>query len=467
MNTHRRLSAERSDGAPIRILHISPTDTEGGAAMGAYGMHKALQRCGADSLMLVQRKYSDDPSVITQGAGPHFMMEALRDRFDRLPLRLQRRQPDSWWTVGLMSIDVSTAVRKLDPDIVQFHWGGRGAAPIETLKRIRHVPIVWTLRDMWPLTGGCHYSGGCQRFLSGCGRCPQLGSSRTNDLSSWQWKRKHRAWREANITFVALSRWMAGYAKQSPLVFGKPVSVIPNGVDTEIFRPMNKAAARRIWRLPMDRPIAMFGALFGTQDPRKGFAYLRDALGRLGKGPRGRELLAVIFGADSGPADLGIETRYMGLIRQRNDLASLYACADVMVVPSTEENFGKTALEAMACGVPTVAFANTGQLDIIDHKLDGYLAEDRSAEDLARGILWCMGDAERAAMLSRNARLKVEKCFDIRVVARHYVTLYGRLLEARQRASDEAGAIVFDYAKEMASGPLIAPITTGHGRGAA
>src|SRR5690606_97251 len=342
MNTHRRQSVERPDGTPIRVLHISPTDIEGGAAMGAYGIHKALQRSGADSLMLVQRKYGDDPSVITQRAGGHFLMEALRDRFDRLPLRLQRRQPDSWWTVGLLSIDVTAAVRKLDPDIVQFHWAGRGAAPIETLKRIRHVPIVWTLRDMWPLTGGCHYSGGCQRFLSGCGFCPQLGSAHARDLSAWQWRRKHRAWRDANITFVALSRWMASYAKQSPLVFGKPVSIIPNGVDIEVFRPMSREAARRIWRLPTNRPIVMFGALFGTQDPRKGFSYLRDALRHLAAGDKGRDLLAVIFGADSGTQDLGIETLYMGTIRERNDLASLYACADVMVVPSTEENFGKT-----------------------------------------------------------------------------------------------------------------------------
>jgi glycosyltransferase involved in cell wall biosynthesis len=467
MNADRGTSAEGTAGTPLRILHISPTDIEGGAAMGAYGIHKALQRSGVDSLMLVQRKYSDDPSVITHGTGPQFVMEALRDRVDRIPLRFQRRRPDSWWTVGLMSIDVSAAVHDLEPDIVQFHWAGRGAAPIETLRRIRYLPIVWTLRDMWPLTGGCHYSGGCQRFLSGCGRCPQLGSPRANDLSSWQWARKHRAWRNANVTFVALSRWMANYARQSPLVFNKPVSIIPNGVDTGTFRPMDKVAARKVWGLPEDRRIVMFGALFGTQDPRKGFSYLSDALRRLAASKAGDKLLAVIFGADSGDRDLGVEARYMGTIRERGDLAALYACADVMVVPSTEENFGKTALEAMACGVPTVAFANTGQLDIIDHQLDGYLAEDRSAEDLARGILWCLEPGQRAAMLSRNARVKVEKCFDIGVVAQHYVTLYGRLLEERRQASAEVGSPAFARAKEMASASLIAPITPGHGRGTA
>jgi glycosyltransferase involved in cell wall biosynthesis len=436
--------------------------------MGAYGIHTALRHAGVDSLMLVQRKFSADPTVITQGFGAQVLIEALRGRLDRLPLRFQRRQPDNWWTVGVMPIKIASAVRSLAPDVVQFHWAGRGSAPIETLRAISHLPIVWTLRDMWPLTGGCHYSGGCQRFLTGCGACPQLGSDRTRDLSAWQWRRKQRSWRNVNITFVALSRWMANYARQSPLVFNNTVSIIPNGIDTRTFAPMDKTIARARWGLPQKRPIVMFGALFGTQDPRKGFAYLRDALRGLAGRSEAKGLLAVIFGADESAEDLGVEAKYVGMVRGRTQLAELYACADVMVVPSTEENFGKTALEAMACGVPTVAFANSGQLDIIDHRVNGYLAEDRSSDDLARGILWCLDQERRTGSLSRNARDKASRKFDTAVIAQQYVALYSRLLDARRATSSEPRKDAYHDAISTAAivhGPLVAPVTHGHGGG--
>lgn len=470
MNTDCRPSVSGAGAPPFRILHVSPTDIEGGAAMGAYGIHTALRNAGVDSLMLVQRKHSADPTVFTQGYGAQVLVEALRGRVDRLPLRVQRRQPDSWWTVGVMPIRIAAAVRRLSPDLVQFHWAGRGAAPIETLRAISHLPIIWTLRDMWPLTGGCHYSGGCQRFLTGCGACPQLGSDRSRDLSAWQWRRKQRSWRNVNITFVALSRWMANYARQSPLVFNNAVSIIPNGIDTQTFAPMDKTLARARWGLPQKRQIVMFGALFSTLDPRKGFSYLRDALRGLAHRPDAKAMLAVIFGAEDGPEDLGIEAKYVGVVRGRTQLAELYACADVMVVPSTEENFGKTALEAMACGVPTVAFANTGQLDIIDHRVDGYLAEDRSSEDLARGILWCLEQERRTGSLSRNARDKATRKFDIGKIAQEYVALYARLLESRRAAPNSVGQSAFQDAVSAAAivhGPLVAPVTHGHGGGAA
>jgi glycosyltransferase involved in cell wall biosynthesis len=470
MNTDSRPSVTAAGPRPFRILHVSPTDTEGGAAMGAYGIHTALRNAGVDSLMLVQRKFSADPTVITQGLGAQVLVEALRGRVDRLPLRFQRRQPDNWWTVGVMPIRIAAAVRRLAPDLVQFHWAGRGAAPIETLRAISHLPIIWTLRDMWPLTGGCHYSGGCQRFLTGCGNCPQLGSERARDLSAWQWRRKQRSWRNVNITFVALSRWMANYARQSPLVFNNTVSIIPNGIDTQTFSPMDKTIARARWGLPQKRPIVMFGALFGTEDPRKGFAYLRDALRSLAGRPEGKGMLAVIFGAEDSAEDLGVETRYVGIVRGRTQLAELYGCADVMVVPSTEENFGKTALEAMACGVPTVAFANTGQLDIIDHRINGYLAEDRSSDDLARGILWCLDQERRTDSLSRNARDKAARKFDIGVIAQEYVALYARLLEGLRAAPSDVRNEAFHdtvSAAAIVHGPLVAPVTHGHGGGTA
>jgi glycosyltransferase involved in cell wall biosynthesis len=428
----------------MRVVHVSPTDVEGGAPRGAYNLHKALCAAGAESLMLVQRKYSDDPTVLTPGGAPRTIYDALRDRLDRVPLRLYDWQSHNWWTVGWLPFDVSGAIHRLKPDVVQFHWVGRGAVPFKTLARVSRYPIVWTLRDMWPLTGGCHYSGGCDKFATGCGACPQLGSRREFDLSRWQWRRKHRAWKGVAITYVALSRWMAACARRSPLTHGNEVTIIPNGVDVERYAPVDKAAARAAWHLPRDKRIVLFGANNSTTDPRKGFAYLSQALQILAARGWAERALAVVFGARAGAPRVGLDVRYMGYLRDDVSLALLYAGADVMVVPSTEENFGKTAIEAMACGVPVTVFANTGQFDIVDHKVNGYLAENLSAPDLAQGIAWCLEEGAKGDGLGRRAREKAVRCFDIRTIAGRHLSLYHRLLEERCRVADamagEAGA---------------------------
>lgn len=419
----------------MRVVHVSPTDLEGGAPKGTYNLHKALQAAGVDSRMLVLRKISDDPSVVTRAQKDSVAYAALRDRLDRLPLKLYDWKRHNWWSVGWLPFDIRESIRRLAPDIVQFHWAGRGAIPIGTLPSLRPYPLVWSLRDMWPLTGGCHYSGDCLKFVSGCGRCPQLGSNARYDLSRWQWRRKYRAWRKVSVTYIALSNWMARCARDSPLTFGNEVVVIPNGIDVRRFSPTDKATARAAWGLPADRRVIMFGAFHSLTDPRKGFAYLAEALRMLAQQGWAERATVVVFGADHGAVDTGLPVRCVGVVQDEASLALLYSCADVMVVPSVHENAAKTAIEALACGVPVTAFANTGQFDLVDHKLNGYLAENLSAADLARGIAWCLERMEQDSELSRAARAKAVSCFDINEIAVRHVGLYERLLAARRESS--------------------------------
>lgn len=415
-----------------RILHISPTDIEGGACLGAYNLHKALQRAGADSRMLVLRKFSDDPSVTTRGRGMLAKLDALRDPLDRLPLRAYDWDRLHWWTVGWLPFDLRQAVDRLKPDIVHLHWAGRGMVPIRALARLRRYPLMWSLRDMWPLTGGCHYANDCTKFVTGCGACPQLRSKSEADISRWQWRAKQRRWRNVPITYVALSNWMAEQARRSPLVGDNEIVRLANGIDVERFQPTDKAAARAAWHLPADRQIVLFGANFAVGDPRKGFAYLAEALRRLSAAGWNRRVLAVVFGAEQGRENLGIPVRYVGHIRNNAELAGLYSAADVMVAPSLYENAAKTVMESLACGTPVAAFANTGQVDLIDHKRSGYLALDRSAEDLAAGIAWCLDRQREGDALSRGARLKATTEFDIDVIAHDHLFLYERVVAARR-----------------------------------
>ncbi|MGE0151525.1 MAG: glycosyltransferase [Reyranellaceae bacterium] len=421
-----------------RILHISPTDTQGGACLGAYNLHKALQRCGADSRMLVLRKFSDDPSVVTRSHPLLRRIEALRDPLDRLPLQPYRWERNGWWSVGWLPVGLKRAIDRLRPDIVQFHWVGRGMVPIRELARLQDYALVWTLRDMWPLTGGCHYAGDCTRYVSGCGACPQLGSTAQLDISHWQWRAKRKYWRDLPITYVALSHWLAREARRSPLVGANEVIRLPNGIDIARFRPTDKAAARAAWELPADRRIVLFGAMHALVDPRKGFSYLVEALRRLAAQGWKERALAVVFGANRIEGDFGLPVRFMGQVRNGEALARLYSAADVMATPSLYENAAKTVMEAMACGTPVAAFGNTGQFDLIDHKLNGYLAQDRSADDLAAGIAWCLKRMQADTALADQARLKAVVQFDIEAIARDHLALYERLLAVRRQREEAA-----------------------------
>lgn len=413
----------------MKVLHLSKSDIDGGAARGSFWLHEALKARGVDSSMMVARKYSDDDTTIQLPSKLARFTARLRGRLDEWPLRPYRKTDESYWSVNWVPARLGQFVKEMAPDILHLHWVGAGFLPVSALKQF-NCPVVWTLRDMWAFTGGCHYTAGCERYQQTCGACPQLRSTDDEDLSRTIWRRKRKYWRDVDLSLVPISGWLGDCARESTLFSACPIEVIPNGLDLDNFRPSDRRQARRLWNLPEDRKIIVYGAVKATQDRRKGFPELLAALKELGQSAAASELLLVVFG-DLNPGDVpdtGIETRYVGYIDDDAKLSHLYAAADVAVMPSLQEAFGKTIIEAMACGTPVVAFASGGPLDIIDHRHDGYLAEPFSPTDLARGIVWCLDEVSRANDLGARVRAKVEAEFDIGVVADRYRDLYERIL---------------------------------------
>ncbi len=197
------------------------------------------------------------------------------------------------------------------------------------------------------------------------------------------------------------------------------------------FKPLDKGLSRRTLDLPQDKKIVLFGAVNSVNDPNKGFRYLKQAMQLLATDGWSETTEVVIFGASepSTHHDLGLKTRYLGYLHDDISLALIYSAADVAVVPSIQEAFGKTALEAMACGTPVVAFGATGLLDIVEHEQTGYLAQPYESAELAKGIAWILEDAERLSDLRHQARARVEREFDIQHVAKRYLALYEEILE--------------------------------------
>jgi glycosyltransferase involved in cell wall biosynthesis len=324
---------------------------------------------------------------------------------------------------------IAPKVRQLNPDIVHLHWICNGFMQIETLSKLNQ-PLVWTLHDMWPLTGGCNYSKECDRYTQSCGACPQLKSTREQDLSRWVWRRKAKAWKNLNLTIVSPSHWLADCARSSPLFRNRRIEVIPHGLDLTKYRPIDWKIARQLLNLPTDKQLVLFGASPGTTgDQRKGFHLLQLALQRLGKLSFQNRLELVIFGDSQSDQslDLDFSVHYLGQLHDDLSLALAYASADVMVVPSLQEAFGQTASESLACGTPVVAFNATGLQDIVEHQRNGYLAKPFEIEDLIQGITWILEDCDRHQKLRAGARKKAEQEFGLELQAQRYLSLFNQI----------------------------------------
>ncbi|CEN43423.1 Glycosyltransferase, group 1 family protein [Capnocytophaga canis] len=415
----------------MKILHINTTDIEGGAARAAYRLHRALLENGVDSNMLVQSKKSDDYTVKTVFKSKiGKFIGALRPFLDVLPLKIfyKKRTKTPFSPAWVPFSKVADRINELDPDIVHLHWVAGGMLRIEDLAKIKKT-IVWTLHDMWAFTGGEHIDEGQRHYIANCGNSKVLNSGKEKDLSRKGWERKKKTYQKTqNLVIVSPSKWMYDEARKSSLLRSKKHIHMPNVLDTKVFKPINKQIARSLWNIPKDKKIIIFGAISATNDLNKGYDLLKEAIKRL----QTENVEIVIFGSSTPKKEeqLNYKITYVGRLYDDISLVTLYSCADVMIVPSKQENLPQTVTEAMACGVPVVAFNTTGIPTIIDHKIDGYLASPFDSEDLKNGIEWVLNN-ESYEQLSKNAREKIERHFSNEVLISKYISLYKKCLNEK------------------------------------
>lgn len=410
----------------MKPLLLSTSDIEGGAARAAYRVHEGLRAIGIPSQMLVRAKLSRDKNVAVQSS----LLTKLGPSLSGWPLRPYPKRDRTLFSAQWSPDAIAASVSQIKPDIVNMHWVCNGYLQIETLKKINR-PLVWTLQDMWPMTGGCHYSQDCFGYKQSCGNCPQLHSDREQDLSRKIWQQKQKAWQGLNLTIVTPSRWMTECVQASSLFQDRRVETIPFCLDTDAYRPHDKTAVRQILNLPTDKKIIVFGALAATSDKRKGFDLLTASLQKLSQSGLADNVEVAVFGSSvpANPVDLGFKAHYLGHLNDDLSLSLAYSAGDVMIVPSLQESFGQTASESLACGTPVVAFDATGLRDIVDHEQNGYLAKPYSAEDLAQGIAWVLQNCDRHQALVANAREKAVQAFSLHLQAKQYVALFEELLK--------------------------------------
>ena len=406
----------------MKVLHVTSNLT-GGAGTAANRLHRALRGLGVHSRMLVGEAELDQWDVKGKAGTTGRLRAKLRGWLSELPQRLYPESERSKsFSVNFLPTTTIQHINRLDPDVVHLHWINEEFLRIEEVQRIR-APIVWTFHDMWPVTGGCHYSYGCEAYTEACGQCPHLGSSRARDLSRSVHKRKASTWSQVDIRAITPSTWLEKCVRRSSIGRHLSVRTIHNGLDLDVFSD----------RTGDDSNTETKSVLFGAErveHPRKGMRKLLEALRVYRQMDDAGELHIRVFGSRTDPAslrDLPFDVESLGYISSEEALAEVYSRADVMIVPSLQDNLPQTAVESMACGTPVLAFRTGGLSDIVDHKENGFLAEPFDPEQLARGLRWVL-HARHTSSLSERARASAEKRFDHKTQAKSVKQVYEQAL---------------------------------------
>ena len=410
----------------MKILHLSTDDFSGGASRAAYRLHTALLQCGIDSKMRVLNHQTANDRVIS-GRGPRTLFDKVKGRVQKKWREFSER---NWKTDNLImhsfgqtSAGIVEEINASDADVVNLHWIVN-LLSIEDIGKISK-PVVWTLHDMWAFCGGEHVvdDDASARFRIGYFPDNRPHGESGPDLNRQAWETKKACWARQTFNIVTPGHWMAGCARNSILFRDAPITVIPNPIEMDhLWRPLPKSFARAVLGLDQNKQYVLSGSAGGMQH-LKGEDLLMQAMSKVAS-PETIELL--IFGQyqPAGQSHWPCTVHWLGPVRDDHVMTLIYSAADVMAVPSRQDNLPNTAVEAHACGVPVVAFNIGGLPDIIDHQQSGWLAQAFDTASLAEGILWVLADQSRWDQLSLNARAIAQKRFSPQVVVQQYMHVY-------------------------------------------
>ncbi len=411
----------------MKIVHLSHSDISGGASRAAYRVHNMLIRNSIDSVMWVDNKKSENNTVF----GPSSKIEKfINDKKQHLRFPINKILNSKLFGMHSPSILPSKWLNKInfsDADIIHLHWIQGEMLSIKQISRITK-PIIWTFHDMWPFCGCEHYAYN-SRYSEGYKTINRSQNEyRFFDINRWRWEQKIKFFKKP-IQVISPSSWMTNCIKKSYLMKDWPVQTIPHPIDVFKWYPLEKNNLRKELNLPQNSKIIIFGAAGGVNDVRKGFKLLVNALKYLKNTVVNKSFNLIIFGGNNKDfhKEIDFKIHYFNEIHDDKILQKLYSAADLLIVPSKLETFGLTALEALACGTPVVAFRNTGLTDIIEHKKNGYLAEFLDERDLAEGVSWVLENLSKN-ILNKNSRERAKKYFSEEVIIKKYENIYQNLL---------------------------------------
>ena len=420
----------------LKVVHLNTYDGNGGAGRACLRLSDALNENGVQSEVIVYYKFGKNSKVssFTNGifAKAMAVFNIMAERYLAKILVKAVKTPFSLQWFGKSIINHP---KLKEADVIHLHWVNHGFLTPKFLAELDELekPVVWTFHDSNAFTGGCHVRYTCENFHQQCGNCPVLRLSGKTDISNKTWLRKQKAYSEFNFHIVAPSNWMANSVKQSSLLGIRNISVVPNTIEIDVFKPYVKAEAKQILKIPANHFVLMSGFMPSKNDKHKGTQYLIDALNELARRPEipNEQIELVIFGNkdEKNMPEFPFKTTFLGTINKDEHLAKCYAAADAFITPSLEDNLPNTVMESLACATPVIAFKTGGIPDMVSHLQNGYLADYKSSADLADGIEWLFLHEDKEAV-QKEARRTILNRFAPAVIATQHEEIYQTLINA-------------------------------------
>jgi glycosyltransferase involved in cell wall biosynthesis len=413
----------------MRILHINQSDISGGAAIAGYRLHKGLLQKGMDSRLLVGNAETKDAQIalIPTFEKPENLIFHLTSR---LGLNFVHH---------LGSFKVLNHQFFINADILNFHnlhssplFYGSPFSYLAISALTKTKPAVFTLHDMWSFTGHCAYSYDCDRWKIGCGKCPypEAYPAIQRDNTHLEWTLKNWVYEHSHLTIVTPSRWLAEQAQLS-MLSRFPVHHIPNGVETNLYQPLDPEQCKAVLGIPVTKRVLMFGAeILG--DLRKGADLLLKVLQGLPQSLKS-EVLVLTFGksGDEITKAAGMEVFNLGYIGGDRMKAIAYSAADLFLFPTRADNLPLVLQESMACGTPMVSFNVGGVPDLVRSGITGYLAKPEDIQDFQDGLLELLEDIDLRTQMGQNCREIALQEYSLDLQIRRYLDLYKQMLNQK------------------------------------
>jgi glycosyltransferase involved in cell wall biosynthesis len=407
----------------VLLIHEHGRAFGSGGVIAMYRLHRSLRDAGVESMIACRKREIDQADVVELPRAD--FMENLLGKIS--------------WRLGLNDVHCvsSFKIGKFQPfrdaDVINIHGMHSNFFNYLALPGIsRHKPVILTLHDMWNLTGHCAQSYECERWKTGCGQCPHLGTFPpvSRDATRVEWKLKNWAYRRSNITVVSPSRWLMNMCADS-MLSQFPIHHVPNAVDIEAFRPLDKQTSRHALKIPNNKRVLMFASA-ALNDPMKGGQLLLESLRKLSPGIK-ENLLLLLLGDCGEEMARAAEIPAIGLgyVKDDHEKVVAYSAADVFVLPSRAENHSLVLLEAMACGTPCAAFDVGGNGEIVKHMQTGYLARRDDAADLANGLARLLDDSDFRSAAASASREVIVREFSLAQQTRKYIDLFHSAIAQR------------------------------------
>ena len=401
----------------MKVLHIVGGSIKNGAFKGAAILHKGLLKENIDSKILNDSNLKIQNIQLEQDKKIVSIKERLLlNILNKIYVTIEKilkfiflHSPRETFSISILGFDITKFKEYQEADIIHIHWLGQGFINLNSLSKI-DKPVVWTMRDMWPFSGGPHYTMDFEKYEK----------SRISQLIKNYKKKNYKK----NFIFVAVSKWLKKEAERSSVLKNYNIIQIDNNIDTSNFEELDKETARSILNINTKKKVILYGAQ-NPQSKRKGWNIFTDTLKKIDKS----KYFLLIFGnfwSNKLLQDIGIEYKSLGYINDNKILNAVYNSSDFFIASSIQDAWPKIFAEAMYCKVPVICFKNTSVSEIVEHKTNGFIIDEYNTDLFKEAIDWISTQLDKNNNLGENAKEKVKR-YDSEIIASKYFELYKKI----------------------------------------